>query len=74
MKRTLVMSPGPTSIHPEVRRAMARKATNPDLDPAFFDFAAGLAEDFRKLFATEGEVFLLGVKGSLAWKRRFCPL
>ena len=65
MKRTLVMSPGPTSIHPEVRRAMARKATNPDLDPAFFDFAAGLAEDFRKLFATEGEVFLLGGEGIL---------
>lgn len=65
MKRTLVMSPGPTAIHPEVRRAMARKATNPDLDPAFFDFAEGLAQDFRKLFATEGEVFLLGGEGIL---------
>lgn len=33
----LILTPGPTEIPSRIRLAMARKATNPDLDPEFLD-------------------------------------
>ena len=38
MNTPLIMTPGPTYVHEEVRRAMSREITNPDLDIAFYEF------------------------------------
>ena len=35
MKNPIIMTPGPTYVHEDVRRALSQEITNPDLDPKF---------------------------------------
>ena len=65
MTKPLIMTPGPTEIHEDVRQAMARPITNPDLDPAFFDFYAGLSRKLASLIVTDNEVLILAGEGIL---------
>lgn len=37
MKKPLIMTPGPTGVHEDVRMAMAQDITNPDLDLGFLN-------------------------------------
>lgn len=65
MRMPLVMSPGPTTISEEVRRAMSQKITNPDLDPEFFEFYKGTTEKLKKLLKTKNDVLILNGEGIL---------
>ncbi|MDF2591663.1 MAG: alanine--glyoxylate aminotransferase family protein [Clostridia bacterium] len=59
MQRPLIMTPGPTYVNEEVRTAMAKPITNPDLDPGFFEFYKSTCESLQKLVKTHNEVLIL---------------
>lgn len=65
MNDILIMTPGPTYVHEEVRRAMSRPITNPDIDPSFYEFYKETCEGFKKLLCTENDVLILGGEGIL---------
>lgn len=48
----LIMSPGPTEVHPDVLQAMATQGTNPDLDPAFYDYYQAVVLDYNRLIGS----------------------
>lgn len=59
MKDLLLMTPGPTYIHEEVRRELSRGITNPDLDPGFFEFYLDTCGKLQQLLKTKNEVLIL---------------
>ena len=65
MKNKLMMTPGPTEISEEVRKAMSKKITNPDLDPSFFDFYYSVVKKFQKLLHTENDILVMAGEGIL---------
>lgn len=65
MTGTMIMTPGPTYVTEEVRRAMARAITNPDLDPDFFEFYHNITLMLGKLMKTKNDVLVLGGEGIL---------
>lgn len=65
MSGTLIMTPGPTYVTEEVRRAMAKPITNPDIDPDFYEFYLKLTKQLSKLLKTKNNVLILGGEGIL---------
>ena len=65
MKKPMLMTPGPTEVHRKVRRALAARAGNPDLDPEFFRFYKETTERFKELFGTRSRVLILDGEGLL---------
>lgn len=65
MKTPFIMTPGPTQVNERVRAAMAREATNPDLDQNFFEFYKASCEKLKQIYNTEGDVLILGGEGIL---------
>ena len=65
MKHTLLMTPGPTYIHEEVRNALSAEITNPDLDPAFFEFYKETCHKLQQLMKTQNEVLIFSGEGIL---------
>nr|WP_300002771.1 alanine--glyoxylate aminotransferase family protein [Tissierella sp.] len=65
MNRPLIMTPGPTQIHEDVRFAMAQQITNPDLDLNFFEKYKEICEKLQKLLRTREDVLILAGEGML---------
>ncbi|MEW9124395.1 MAG: alanine--glyoxylate aminotransferase family protein [Thermotaleaceae bacterium] len=65
MKNTMIMTPGPTTIHEDVRLAMARPITNPDLDSCFYEFYKETCQQLQKLYKTQNEILILSGEGIL---------
>ncbi|MCP4181242.1 MAG: alanine--glyoxylate aminotransferase family protein [bacterium] len=65
MKNLLVMTPGPTEVHEDVLNAMAERATNPDLDLAFYEKYLGVVNKFKKIVKTNNTSYILGGEGIL---------
>lgn len=65
MKNPLIMTPGPTYVHEEVRRALSMEITNPDLDENFYEFYKETCHKFKKIFNTQNEVLILSGEGIL---------
>lgn len=65
MAGTLIMTPGPTYVSEEVRRAMSRAITNPDLDPDFFEFYLKIVKELQTLLRTRNDVLILSGEGIL---------
>ncbi|MCT4565568.1 MAG: alanine--glyoxylate aminotransferase family protein [Maledivibacter sp.] len=65
MKNPLIMTPGPTYIHEEVRKALSMGITNPDLDLNFYEFYMETCEKFQELLNTKNEVLILSGEGIL---------
>ena len=65
LKEYLVATPGPVPIHPEVRAAMSQPITNPDLDPAFYDFYKETCEKIKRILKTKNQVLILNGEGIL---------
>jgi len=53
MNRPLIMTPGPTQIHPTVLEASAVNGTNPDLDYRFFDDYKETVDRYNQLIRSE---------------------
>ncbi len=62
----LNMTPGPTSIHENVRLSLSKDYNNSDLERTFVDFYAGLAKKIGKLMNTANNVLILCGEGMLA--------
>ncbi|MPW26449.1 aminotransferase class V-fold PLP-dependent enzyme [Alkalibaculum sp. M08DMB] len=65
MKTPMIMTPGPTYIHEDVRKAMSREVTNPDLDKNFYEFYKETCEQLKKVYNTTNEVLILNGEGIL---------
>jgi len=61
----LIMTPGPTEVSEEVRRAMSQKITNPDLDPEFFDFYLDVSAKLQQVIKTKNDVIIMSGEGIL---------
>ncbi len=61
----MIMTPGPTYIHEDVRQAMAKEITNPDLDQSFYEFYKETCEQVKKILHTKNDVLLLSGEGIL---------
>ena len=65
MTKPLLMTPGPTYVHQDVRKAMAEEITNPDLDQQFFDFYKETCTRLQLLLKTQEDVLILDGEGIL---------
>lgn len=65
MNNKLIMTPGPTAINENVRTALARPITNPDLDLDFYEFYKKTTEKLGKLMNTKNEVLIMSGEGIL---------
>ena len=65
MSDLLIMTPGPTEVSEEVRRAMSQKITNPDLDPEFFDFYLDVSSKLQQVIKTKNDVIIMSGEGIL---------
>lgn len=65
MNNRLLMTPGPTTIRENVRQAMAKAITNPDLDMDFYEFYKGICDKFQNLLRTKNRVRILSGEGIL---------
>lgn len=65
MKIPFIMTPGPTQVNERVRAAMAKEATNPDLDANFFEFYKASCEKLKQIYNTTEDVLILGGEGIL---------
>lgn len=70
----LLMTPGPTMVDERVRAAMARPATNPDLDPSFATFYQDLCRRLARVIGTEHDVLVLSGEGLLGLEAAVCSL
>ncbi len=61
----LIMTAGPTQISEEVRNALSKVSTNPDLDKNFFEFYKETCEKIKTLINTNEEVLILDGEGIL---------
>jgi aspartate aminotransferase-like enzyme len=60
-----LMTPGPTAVPPEVRKAMGRQIQNPDVDPEFNVLYRELTNDLARVYDTDDDVVVLGGEGML---------
>ncbi len=65
MKIPFIMTPGPTQVHEDVRKAMAKNITNPDLDVNFFEYYRETCDKLKKLLNTKENVLILNGEGIL---------
>lgn len=65
MKIPFIMTPGPTQVHEDVRKAMAENITNPDLDVNFFEYYRETCDKIKKLLNTKEDVLILNGEGIL---------
>ena len=56
-----IMTPGPTQVRENVRNARSLACTNPDLDPAFYDY-------YKETCELISELLEMG-KGFLVWRQ-----
>ncbi|PRX32621.1 aspartate aminotransferase-like enzyme [Orenia metallireducens] len=65
MKGPLIMTPGPTYVDEEVRAALAKPITNPDIDSDFYEYYQNTCSKLQKLMNTENQVLILSGEGIL---------
>lgn len=61
----MIMTPGPTEVHEDVRRAMAQDITNPDLDLNFYEYYKESCNKLKELLNTKEDVLILDGEGIL---------
>ena len=66
MKQTIkIMTPGPTQVRENVRRARSVATTNPDLDPAFYEEYKAICDTLSAILHTENASYILSGEGIL---------
>jgi aspartate aminotransferase-like enzyme len=65
LKKPMIMTPGPTYVSEDVRSALSKEITNPDLDPEFYEFYKETCTKIQKFLKTENEVLILCGEGIL---------
>lgn len=59
------MTPGPTNVRENVRKARSLETTNPDIDPSFCEFYKETCDLLAKLMHTRNTAYILGGEGIL---------
>lgn len=59
------MTPGPTYVDEEVRKALSNPITNPDIDPDFYEYYQDTCIKLQNLLNTENQVLILSGEGIL---------
>ncbi|MBU3105446.1 pyridoxal-phosphate-dependent aminotransferase family protein [Clostridium gasigenes] len=70
----ILMTPGPTYIHEDVREALRKQITNPDLDIDFFEFYKSLCSKIGELLKTDNEIIILSGEGILGLEASIASL
>ncbi|OCL27593.1 serine-pyruvate aminotransferase/archaeal aspartate aminotransferase [Orenia metallireducens] len=65
VKGPLIMTPGPTYVDEEVRKALSNPITNPDIDPDFYEYYQDTCIKLQNLLNTENQVLILSGEGIL---------
>lgn len=60
-----IMTPGPTQVRENVRNARSLACTNPDLDPAFYNYYKETCELISELLETKNTAYILDGEGIL---------
>jgi hypothetical protein len=68
MRNTFHMTPGPTYVHEDVRRAISKEITNPDLDLGLYEFYKETCDQLKKLYTQKNEILILCGEGIWDWK------
>ena len=68
MGKEYLMIPGPTPIPEEVARAMSTEMFN-HRGPRFKELIEQLTAELKKIFQTEGRLFILTASGTGGWRR-----
>jgi aspartate aminotransferase-like enzyme len=64
MKKTsLLYTPGPTEVPPQVLKALSVPILNPDLDRKFFSLYDKLCDKIRKIEGTRNDLFMMAGEG-----------
>jgi aspartate aminotransferase-like enzyme len=66
--------PGPTNVRENVRLAMAREVSNPDIDHEFIPYYEEVCKKMGKIMGTENEVIILAGEGILALEAAIASL
>ncbi len=74
MNVPFVLTPGPTYISPEVRDALGRELTNPDIDLNFYEFYKNVCKKLGQLMKTKNEILILAGEGILGLEAACCSL
>ncbi|MBU3087656.1 alanine--glyoxylate aminotransferase family protein [Clostridium gasigenes] len=74
MMAKILMTPGPTYIHEDVREALRKQITNPDLDIDFFEFYKYLCSKIGELLKTDNEIIILSGEGILGLEAAIASL
>lgn len=61
----MLMTPGPVDLHPRVRKAMSRQVVS-HRSAEFHNLVGSIVENARKIFKTNGDIFILTSSGTLA--------
>ncbi|MEF8843245.1 MAG: alanine--glyoxylate aminotransferase family protein [Haloarculaceae archaeon] len=64
-RETLLMTPGPTALPPEVREALSRPLVNPDVEPGFTVDYRRILDKLSTVYGTDEEMIVLGGEGIL---------
>lgn len=59
------MTPGPTNVRENVRRARSLETTNPDIDHEFYEFYKETCDLLGQLMHTKNSVYIMGGEGIL---------
>ncbi|NKF05609.1 alanine--glyoxylate aminotransferase family protein [Clostridium gasigenes] len=70
----ILMTPGPTYIHEDVREALRKQITNPDLDIDFFEFYKSLCSKIGEVLKTDNEIIILSGEGILGLEASIASL
>lgn len=65
MNNKFVYTPGPTRVRENVRLAIAKATTNPDIDVEFCEFYKNTCEKMAYILNTENDVYILSGEGIL---------
>jgi len=65
VKIPMLMTPGPTQVHEDVRNVMAKAMTNPDIDLSFFEFYKETCQSIQRLLQTKNQVLILSAEAIL---------
>ncbi|MEN2974154.1 MAG: alanine--glyoxylate aminotransferase family protein [Candidatus Caldarchaeales archaeon] len=60
----LLLTPGPVDLHPRVRRALSRQVIS-HRSSDFHELVKSIVENARKIFKTDGDIFILSSSGTL---------
>ncbi|RCX17556.1 aspartate aminotransferase-like enzyme [Anaerobacterium chartisolvens] len=74
MNIPLLMTPGPTYVHEDVRRAMSTEIVNPDLDLQFYEFYKDTCGKLKQLMNTKNDVVILNGEGILGLEAACCSI